>query len=281
MDQNALITGSTDGIGKATALELARKGYTIHILGRNEWKGNAVMAELKSISPEKAHQLYIVDLSTVEANLRFIQDYKQQHESLDLLVLNALAVPNKSVTTPDGIELTFAVGYLSRYIFSIMLNPLLERSGNSRVIHIGEGFRAGNLPFEQIRKPEYGKLKASYLTYVADGYLTHFINKLGEVVVPHEYYHPGFVNTEQAREVPWLFRKIGDWTGHLIEPDKAAKLLVEHILSTNPNEVAGKYYSLGKPISTSKKMINSAKSFMRLLDFSERISGVKLQLKIR
>lgn len=70
----ALITGATDGIGKAVALELTRNGYTVHILGRNLERGAAVLNMLKEISPEKDHHLYFVDLATIASCNQFLAD---------------------------------------------------------------------------------------------------------------------------------------------------------------------------------------------------------------
>ena len=186
-------------------------------------------------------------------------------------------MPKKIETTEDDIEKTFAVGFVSRYMFSLALNPLLNKGKSARVIHIGEGSRAGNINYEKIKKPDYGATKATYFSYIADGYFTYFVNKLTKIKTPHAYYHPGFVNTRQAKEIPFLIRGISKLSGLLIEPEEAGELLVKHILSTTSNDVAGKYYSLGKLKKHSEKLKKAESTYRELIAFSEKITGLRIE----
>lgn len=277
MKKTALITGSTDGIGKATAIELAKVGYTVHIHGLNAARGKKVLETLRHIDSNKEHKLFLVDLSTINSNKQFLQEYTKQHERLDLLILNALAMPKEIETTEDGIEKTFAVGFVSRYMFSLALNSLLTKGENARVIHIGEGSRAGNINYEKLKNPDYGAIKATYFSYVADGYFTYFVNKLTQIKTPHEYYHPGLVNTRQVKEIPFLIRGISKLSGLLIEPEESGELLAKHILSTTSNDVAGTYYSLGKLKKHSKKLKKTESVYRELISFSEKITGLRTE----
>jgi NAD(P)-dependent dehydrogenase (short-subunit alcohol dehydrogenase family) len=72
MKKIALITGSTDGIGKATAIELAKVGYTVHIHGLNAERGRKVLETLRHINANKDHKLFLVDLSTINFNKQFL-----------------------------------------------------------------------------------------------------------------------------------------------------------------------------------------------------------------
>lgn len=276
MSKIALMTESTDGLGKIIAFELASVGYTMHLLGRNARKGNEVLEKIRTKWPDREHQFFLVNLATVKSNKDFLKYYTKQYNKLDLLILNASAIPKKIRTTEDGIEQTFAVGYLSRYIFSLLLNPLLERGANARVVHIGEGSYTGNIPYEQLNKPKFGKLKATYYAYIADGYFTYFVNKLTAINTPHEYYHLGFVNTLQTKKISYFIRKFGDWFGYFIASEEAGKLFLQHIMLTKAKEVAGKYYSMGKLKNHSKKLKNAEAAFKELITFSEKITNATI-----
>ena len=268
-----MITGSTDGIGKATVIELAKVGYTIHIHGLSAKKGKGVLETVKDIDPNKEHKLFLVDLSIVDFNKKFLQEYTEQYEKLDLLILNALSWSKKIETTQDGIERTFATGFISRYMFSLALNSLLGKGKDARVIHIGGGSRAGNINYEKLKDPDYGIVKATYFSYIADGYFTYFVNQLSKIKVSHEYFYPGFVNTAQVKQIPFVIREISKLLGLLIEPAEAGQLLVKHILSTSSNEVAGKYYHMGKLKKDSEKLKKAESAYQELMSFSEQITG--------
>jgi len=285
MDKTVLITGSTDGIGKMTALEMAKKDYTIHVHGRNEKRGRQVLQKLKKINSEKNHKFYKADLSSIQSNIDFLNRYSQENKSLDLLILNALAVPNKILVTEDKLELTFAVGFISRYIFSIKLKSLLLAGEDSRVIHMGEGYRANKIDISKIYdiKPSnketsiWDKFKYNNIAYVADGILTYHINQNTKNDIAHEYYHPGFVNTKQVKEAPRFIKILGKLFTPLIEPEKSAEFLTKHVIKTTSREVDRNYYSMGKLKKTPSKMKNSHSIFTELMNFSKRITNLELK----
>ena len=125
----ALITGATAGIGRATAMNMARLGYDIHILGSNKKRGKETLQCLKEINSAGKHCFFPVDLSQLETVNNFLDEYLRHYEALDVLVLNAGIFPRQKTRSQDGIDLSFSVGYISRYLFSIRLNPLLANQG--------------------------------------------------------------------------------------------------------------------------------------------------------
>lgn len=283
----ALVTGATDGIGKATAIALAENGYTVHILGRNRERGQNTLNQLKKVSPEKDHQLFLVDLSTITSNQKFIQEYTTTYHKLDLLILNALAFPYQGIRTKEGYDLTFAVGYLSRYLFSMGFDSILQQGKNARVLHIGQGSLAGNVDFDKVKNPiklgqTYSlsdKIKVTYNAYKADGLFTHFVNQRTNIKTPHEYYHPGTVDTQQVKDGPKIVRFLGKLFGAIISPQKSGNILVQHIKNTQKTNTASQYYSLGKLQKHKARLLNSEKYFDTLIRFSEELTNVSLPLE--
>src|SRR5262245_27178750 len=110
-----LITGATDGIGKAAALDFAKRGATLTIVGRSREKTAAVLAELKAASNNPNLDLLICDLSRVSEVRRAAQEFKAKHDRLDVLVNNAGATFKVPVKGPDGLELTFALNHLAYF----------------------------------------------------------------------------------------------------------------------------------------------------------------------
>lgn len=282
--QTVLITGATDGIGKATAIAFAKNGYTVHILGRNKEKGEETLQALRNVLPEAKHELFLVDLSEIVENRTFLEHYIQTYEKLDVLILNALAFPHKGKQTKDGLELTFAVGYVSRYLFSTLLEPLLVKGDDSRVIHIGQGSLAGNVDYDKVLRQNdidkkytlSDKVKVTYNAYKADGLFTHFVNEKSGIQTPHEYYHPGTVDTQQIKDGPKVIRFLGKLFGAIISPEKSGTLLATHVIDTKGEEVAGTYYSMGKLMKHKERLKTSGDQFLKLIAFSEKITEVKL-----
>jgi NAD(P)-dependent dehydrogenase (short-subunit alcohol dehydrogenase family) len=276
MNKVALITGSTDGIGKATAIALAKQGYTIHVLGRNEERGATTLNELKEIAPDRNHKLYIADLATVKTNNEFLDKYLAENKKLDILILNALAYTKEVLKTEDGIETTFAVGHVSRYIFTIRLEELLQKSEDPRVVHIGEGFRGGKVPYDQLKEPTFGRNKAVYFSYRAEGYFVYFVNEKTSITTPHEFYYPGFVSTKQSKELSSIILWVSSLVGILIEPEKAGEVLATHIKETKAEDVTGKYFTMLKNPKTMKIMSESSAAFDELIAFDKEITGLSI-----
>ncbi len=134
----ALVTGSTDGLGRDVALRLGGSGYHVIVHGRNEERGRAVVEEIQSM--EGSASLIIADLASM-ANVRnlaatVLRDYSR----LDVLVNNAGIGRGADGATrqesADGHELRFAVNYLSHFYLTRTLLPLLRESAPARIVSI-------------------------------------------------------------------------------------------------------------------------------------------------
>src|SRR5436305_15034554 len=84
-----LVTGSSAGIGKVTARELARMGATVVMVCRNRAKGEAVMAEIKEASGNAQVDLIVADLSLLADVSRVVSEFKQKYSQLHVMINNA------------------------------------------------------------------------------------------------------------------------------------------------------------------------------------------------
>jgi NAD(P)-dependent dehydrogenase (short-subunit alcohol dehydrogenase family) len=111
-DRVWVVTGATSGIGKATALGLARLGGTVVLACRDAARGGEAQQEIVRESKNPKVTLMIVDLASQASIVSFAEEFTQDYRRLDALVNNAGVFTRERMTTPDGLELQFAVNYL-------------------------------------------------------------------------------------------------------------------------------------------------------------------------
>ncbi len=131
-----LVTGSTDGIGKETALGLARAGAHVLVHGRSRPKVDAALAELQARLPEGSFEGLSFDLGALDSIRKAVAKLRETHARLDALVNNAGIFAQERVLTADGIELTFAVNHVGPFLLTELLMPLLTAAAPARVINV-------------------------------------------------------------------------------------------------------------------------------------------------
>ncbi len=140
-EQIILITGSTDGLGKATALEFAARGAIVLIHGRSAERIEATLGEIATATGKPKGQGYCADLADLRQVRRLAREVVGGQTRLDLLINNAgigagnMDKPRRE-TSVDGYELRFAVNYLSHFHLTLELVPLLEAGAPSRIVNV-------------------------------------------------------------------------------------------------------------------------------------------------
>ena len=228
-----LITGSTDGIGKETAKQLAKKGHRIIIHGRNQDKAQNVKKELNSINPEAAHQIAIADLESQKQVLDLCSKLKEEEEKIDVLINNAGIYQNSLEYSEDQIEKTIAVNYHSHFILTLLLTPLLKKSSDPRIINFSSMVHSHSLNTDKIWKPESFNGSQAY----SDSKLAMilFTFRLDELLndISVNCLHPGVINTK-------LLKK--GWGAGGASVKKGAKTPVYLALADDIKGVSGNYF---------------------------------------
>src|SRR5262245_32985925 len=142
-----LITGPTDGVGRAVALALGEPGATILVHGRDAARAKQVVAAIEKAGG--AARFYRADLSSLAEVRALAAAISADHQRLDLLINNA-GIGSRSGgaqrrTSSDGHELRFAVNYLAGFLLTYLLLPRLRASSGARIVNV---VSAGQMPID-------------------------------------------------------------------------------------------------------------------------------------
>lgn len=148
MKRTILITGATDGIGKATAMALAQQGHRVIVHGRNREKAQRVVAEIRTATGNQQVTFLIADLFSLRAVQQLAEQFLAHYDHLDVLINNAGAVLNNHrAVSVDGVEKTMALNVLAPFLLTQLLLPSLEKSSDGRIINMSSAsHRASGRP---------------------------------------------------------------------------------------------------------------------------------------
>ncbi len=228
-----LITGSTDGIGKLAALDLATQGHTVIIHGRNPEKINNTILEIKEKSKNPNVSGYVADFSNLNEVKRMSEQILADVPRLDVLINNAGVYNSKKENSEDGYDMRFAVNYFAPYILTNALMPLLRSSGNARIINLSS---AAQSPVDLDALQGQTKLSQSDAYAQSKLALTMWSNYLADkeqdlIIIP---VNPGsLLNTNMVKEA---------FGHHWSSADKGAQILTELAVSSEMETKSGRYY---------------------------------------
>jgi NAD(P)-dependent dehydrogenase (short-subunit alcohol dehydrogenase family) len=135
--RTALVTGATDGLGRAVAGELAADGWTVLLHGRDEARGRAALEEIRERTGSDALRLYLADLASLDEVRSLADAVLGAEQRLDVLVNNAgIGGSGAREESRDGYELRFAVNYLAGYALTRRLLGLLRSSAPARIVNV-------------------------------------------------------------------------------------------------------------------------------------------------
>ncbi len=246
-----LVTGSTDGIGKATALGLARMGAKILLHGRDTEKGRRVREEIARTTGSDQLDLFIADLSSQRQVRKLAAEIVERHERLHVLINNAGTFEVERGLTEDGLETTFAVNYLAPFLLTHELLELLDDSSPSRIINVASIAHLN-------AKVDWNNLQGERWY---DGFQAYALSKLGIVlftfelaerlkatVVTANCLHPGVIKTKLLRA------GFGDYPGS--SPEKGARTPIYLASSPEVEGVSGEYFMECRPVKSSQLSYN-------------------------
>jgi len=277
--KTCLVTGGNSGIGKATALGLARMGANVVIVSRSKEKGEAALTEIIAKSGNRNVELMLADMSSQDSIRKFAGDFKVGHEKLHLLVNNAGVYLTRRTTTVEGLESTFAINHLGPFLLTNLLVDLLKASAPSRIVNVtSDAHNGAKVKFEDLQGEKkfsgwqaYGQSKLAMILF------THELaTRLDGTGVTVNSAHPGVVRTNFAKNngglVAFGFRLIGAF---FISPETAAKRILYVATSPDLEGVNGKYFTKMHAAKSSQESYDDD-SAKRLWQMSEQLTRLSI-----
>jgi len=233
-----MITGANSGIGKQTALEIAKRGGTIHMVCRNPEYGEEAKKELRKLSDNSEIYLHILDMSKPRDVTKFVKKFNDENERLDVLINNAGCMVNTRELTEDNLEKNFATNTLGTFLITSGLVSLLGKSEEPRVVTVSSG---GML----VQKLDVDDLQFEKMSPF-DGTMAYAQNKRQQVVMTEEWakqhkdihfsvMHPGWADTPAVRSsMPDFYEKMRD---KLRTVEQGADTVVWLAIAKNPAQM--------------------------------------------
>ena len=245
-NKKIVITGGNSGIGKETAIALARMGGEVILAGHDSRKTAAAVDEIQSISGNHAVYNMEVDLSSLDSVRRMGNHFLEQHDTLDVLINNAGVFPTRQKLTSDGFEFQIGVNHLAHFLLTGLLMPALIKSPHARIITVtSKMHKNGEIAFDCFKGYKNYNAQRAYAQSKLANIL--FSNKLSQLLaaIPRSHMtsnavHPGGVRTSITRDMPWILRKVIDL--FFVSASEGARPSV--MLASDPEleSVTGKYF---------------------------------------
>jgi retinol dehydrogenase-12 len=248
-ERTVVVTGANTGIGKATALGLAREGWRVYVASRSAAKGEAAVASIKAAAGSSEVFFLALDLADLESVRSCAEGFLARGEPLHVLLNNA-GVGGARGLTKQGFELMFGVNHLGHFLLTQLLLDRLTSSAPARVVTVASDahYQARGIDWEALRRPARG----------ITGLGEYAVSKLCNVLFSQELarrtagtgvttyaLHPGVVASDIWRRVPWPVRPLV--TRRMLSVDQGAATSLYCATSSSVASESGLFYDKSAP----------------------------------
>jgi retinol dehydrogenase-12/retinol dehydrogenase-13 len=274
-----LVTGANRGLGKATALGLARLGGTVLMLGRDAARVALASDDVRRESGNPDVSYLVADLGSLESVRQAAGEVARRRSAIHVLVNNAGVNLARRATSPDGIELTFAVNHVGPFLLTNLLVPLLRAGTPSRVVNVTSWFeRFGRMDFDDVRgtRRRYRPLHAYYRSKLANVLFTYELAaRLVGTGVTVNCVDPGLVATDLLRDRAWWSPRWLQpvWRKLLLTPDEGARAAIHVASSPEIEGVTGQCLDAGGRRKRTSERSYDEGSRARLWRLSEQLTA--------
>ncbi|MFX0102533.1 MAG: SDR family oxidoreductase [Candidatus Hodarchaeota archaeon] len=281
-----IVTGANSGIGKVTALELAKANAIVVMACRNEERGNQALEEIVNLSGNRNVELYTVDLSSMQQIRDFVNDFSKKHDKLNVLINNAGLVLGKRVETVDSLEYVFAVNYFAPFLLTNLLLDKLRTGTPSRVVNVSADLhKIARLDLDDLQsQKKYSAIGAYGKSKIALNMFTFLLaKKVEKDGITVNALHPGVilsnfgkVRNSDSRQSLVMRVSLKIFSRFMLSPEQGADTMLYLATSSEVAGITGKYYKKHK-IAKTKKECQDEEKQRALWELSEKRVGLKQQ----
>jgi len=263
-----LITGATEGVGKATAMELARKDFAVVIAARNEAKAEAVTREITTATGNSRVDYILTDFKSLTQTQQLAEKFKQRYPRLDVLINNAgIFSPTlgneggyfaqaRSLTS-DGYETIYQVNYLAPFYLTHLLLDEIKKSEQGRVVNLSSSVHSmGKFDINNLQGEKQFSTMSAYSTskLLVLMFTLELARRLRDTRITANAVHPGIVRTQMMRLAPGIFKVVALMSLPVsVTPQKGAETSVYVASSAEVKGVSGKYFANSKVANIKSK----------------------------
>ncbi|XP_044231882.1 dehydrogenase/reductase SDR family member 13-like [Thunnus albacares] len=282
--KTVIVTGANTGIGKTTALDLARRGARVILACRDRRRAEAAVQEIIRESGNSQVIFMQLDLASLKSVRSFAENFLQSESRLDLLINNAGLM--NSGKTEDGFGMIFGVNHLGHFLLTVLLLDRLKASGPSRVVTVAsKAFEMGKLDFNRLTTHRdlasgsnnfrlFKKYSSSKLCNILFTY--ELAKRLQGTDVTCYSLHPGVINTEIGRYTGFWWRLCQAPISFLffVDAESGAQTTLHCALEQGIEHLSGHYFTHCAPLLNIEAKARDDAAAKKLWELSESFCGL-------
>lgn len=246
--KTVIVTGGNAGIGRVTAMLLAKRNATVIIGCRNEADGLEAVKEIQRATGNQKVSCKKLDLCNFDSVQKFVDEVKETGHGVNILINNAGVISSggKRIITKDGCEQVMQANYFGHFLLTLLLTDVLKKSAPSRIINYASfGHRWGHLDLNDLSSEDYDEA-VYYKAKLANVLFTRELSKrLQQTGVTVNVVNPGFTNTNYLEKAPFLrgfvLKILYMFYGKT--PFEGAQTTLYVAMCPNLEQVSGRYFS--------------------------------------
>jgi NAD(P)-dependent dehydrogenase (short-subunit alcohol dehydrogenase family) len=267
-NKTILITGSTDGIGKETARQLAQLGATVIVHGRSAERCEVARDDIRATTGNPRVEFVVADLSSQRQVRQMAAEIIARYDRLHVLINNAGVILPQRQLSEEGIEMSFAINHLAPFLLTHLLLDRLKQSAPARIVNVSSTVHYdAPLKFDNLQgEKKYNGVEAYKIAKLGNVLFTYELaDRLKGSGVTANCLHPGVVATKLL-DAGW------GWSSGLTSA-QGATLSVYLATSPEVEQISGQYFESRSPGGASPKATD-VNLRRKLWDISAQLVGI-------